>query len=172
MMLTVLQILTVILIAVAMALSLAHALELPGKMRLDKDTYYAVQAIYYPGFTVGGGVGEAGGTISTIILLFLTPFGDADFCLTLVSLLGLLGMQAVYWLFTHPVNKFWVAGENLDRFSSGFFSFAAGKSRLDDKAHPPDWTDLRDRWEYSHVARAALALVSLIAMVISISYGT
>ncbi|CAN5853005.1 hypothetical protein BH20PSE1_BH20PSE1_12420 [soil metagenome] len=62
-MFSVLQVLTVILVAVAMALALAHALELPGKMRLDKETYYAMQPIYYPGFTIGGGIGEAGGTI-------------------------------------------------------------------------------------------------------------
>jgi hypothetical protein len=117
-MFSVLQILTVVLVAVAMAL--AHAIELPGKMRLDKETYYAMQPIYYPGFTIGGGIGEAGGTISTIVLLFLTPSGSADFWLTLVALLGLIGMQAVYWLFTHPVSKFWLEGENLDRFSSSF----------------------------------------------------
>ena len=34
-----LHILTVILVAIAMALSLAHVLELPGKLRLDRDTY-------------------------------------------------------------------------------------------------------------------------------------
>jgi hypothetical protein len=44
-MLLILQILTVFLVAVAMSLALAHALELPGKMRLDKQTYIAVQAI-------------------------------------------------------------------------------------------------------------------------------
>src|SRR5918996_4492989 len=108
-----LQVLTVILVAVAMALSLAHALELPGKMRLTKEVYYAMQPVYYPGFTIGGGIGEAGGMIATIILLILTPFGDADFSLTLVAALGLVGMQAVYWLFTHPVNKFWVQDEKL-----------------------------------------------------------
>lgn len=48
-MFSVLQVVTVILVAVAMALALAHALELPGKMRIDKETYYAMQAIYYPG---------------------------------------------------------------------------------------------------------------------------
>ncbi|MGH7230520.1 MAG: hypothetical protein ACREJU_04080 [Nitrospiraceae bacterium] len=69
MMFSVLQVSTVILVAVAMALALAHALELPGKMRLTKKAYYAMQPIYYPGFAVGGGIGEAGGTISTIILL-------------------------------------------------------------------------------------------------------
>jgi hypothetical protein len=126
-----------------------------------------MQPIYYPGFTIGGGIGEAGGTISTIILLFLTPLGSTDFWLTLVALLGLIGMQAVYWLFTHPVNKFWVEGENLDRFSSRFFSF--GKERLQTGASAPDWTELRNRWEYAHVARAGLAAVSFVALVIAIS---
>jgi hypothetical protein len=42
------------LAAVTMALSLAHALELPGKLRLGKEQYLAVQPIYYPGFTIGG----------------------------------------------------------------------------------------------------------------------
>ena len=138
-------------------------------MRLDKETYDAMQSIYYPGFTIGGGIGEAGGTISTIILLFLTPWGGKDFWLTLVALLGLLGMQAVSWLFTHQVNKFWVEGENLDRFSSGFLSFGANRSRFQNETRPPDWTELRDRWEYSHLARAGLAIVSLIALVIAIS---
>jgi hypothetical protein len=171
-MLSVLQVLTVMLVAVAMALALAHALELPGKMRLDRETYYAMQPIYYPGFTIGGGIGEAGGTIATLILLFLTPLGSADFWLTLVAFLGLIGMQAVYWLFTHPINQFWVAGVNLDRFSSGFFSFGAQRSRLENATRPPDWTALRDRWEYAHIARAGCALVSLLALVIAIACRT
>jgi hypothetical protein len=78
MMLCVLQILTVLVVAVAMALSLAHALELPGKMRLTKEAYYAMQPIYYPGFTIGG-FAEPGGAVLTIILLFVTPFGSAAF---------------------------------------------------------------------------------------------
>jgi hypothetical protein len=65
----VLQVLTVILVAVAFALSLAHALELPGKMRLDKETYYAVQPIYYPGFTIGG-ISEPVGIILTTYCYF------------------------------------------------------------------------------------------------------
>ncbi len=119
--------------------------------------------------SIGGGISEAGGTISTIVLLCLTPSGSADFWLTLVALLGLIGMQAVYWLFTHPVNKFWLEGENLDRFSSVFFSFGAHRSRLENETRPPDWTQLRDRWEYLHVGRAGLALLSLIVLVIAIS---
>ena len=161
----VLQILTAILIAVALALALAHALELPGKMRLAKETYFAVQPIYYPGFTIGGGIGEFGGLIATTILLFLTPLGSAEFWLTLVALLGLVGMQAIYWLLAHPINQFWLEGENLNRFSAGFFSFAAKRSHA---SRPVDWTDLRNQWEYSHVIRAGFALVSLVAIVIAV----
>ncbi|WP_250122693.1 DUF1772 domain-containing protein [Chroococcidiopsis sp. CCMEE 29] len=165
-MFNVLQIIVAILIAVAMAMALAHALEFPGKMRLTKEAYFAMQPIYYPGFTIGGGVGEFGGLIATLILLFFTPWGSAQFWLTLVALLGLVGMQAVYWLLTHPVNQFWLEGENLSGFSAGFFSFGANRSN---EAHPLDWTDLRNQWEYSHVVRAGFALVSLIAIVIAIS---
>ncbi|MGH6841047.1 MAG: DUF1772 domain-containing protein, partial [Methylocella sp.] len=49
-----LHVLTVMLVAIAMALALAHALELPGKLRLSKEQYLAIQRIYYPGFTIGG----------------------------------------------------------------------------------------------------------------------
>ena len=45
-MLLVLQVVTVFFTAFAMALALAHALELPGKLRLGKETYFAVQSIY------------------------------------------------------------------------------------------------------------------------------
>ncbi len=165
-MLHVLQILAVILVAVAMALALAHALELPGKMRLTKEAYYAVQSIYYPGFTIGG-LGEAGGTILTIILLFLTPLRSADFWLTLVTLLGLISMQAIYWLVTHPVNRFWLEGEQLSGVGSAFFSFGVSRSRL--RNHPADWTELRNRWEYSHLARAVVAMLSLICLVTAVS---
>lgn len=49
-----LKILAVIVTSIPMGLSLAHALELPGKYRLDRDSYLAMQSVYYPGFTVGG----------------------------------------------------------------------------------------------------------------------
>ena len=162
----VLQVVTVMLVAVALAMSLAHALELPGKVRLGKDAYVAVQSIYYPGFTIGGGAGEVGGLLASIFLLLFTPRGKA-FWWTLVAVLGLVGMQVVYWLVTHPVNQFWVEGQSLDKFSSGFFSFGTKRSGLD-KARPPSWTAL-NRWEYSHVARAVLAMASLMALVIAIS---
>ena len=161
-----LQILSGFLVALAMALAFAHALEMPGKLRLDKDSYKAVQSIYYPGFTIGGAIGEAGGTLALIWLLLLMPRATADFWLTLVALLGLVAMQAVYWTVTHPLNRFWVKNVKLNRFNSALFRFGA-KSL--DKPAAPVWTDLRDCWEYSHVARAACAAASLMALLFALS---
>src|SRR3712207_1713887 len=153
-----------------MALALAHTLELPGKMRLSKDEYIAMQPIYCPGFTIAGGVGEVGGMLSTAVLLFLSPSGSTDFWLTLVALLGLVSMQATYWILTHPVNGFWLEGERLGALSSGFFSFGSERgSGRRGETRPVTWTDLRDRWEYSHVVRAALSAVSFFALVIAIA---
>ena len=160
-----LQITTVFLVAIAMALALAHALELPGKLRLDKNAYYAVQSIYYPGFTIGG-IGEAAGTIAAIILLLLTPRASVDFWLTVVAVIGLVGMQGVYWIVTHPINRFWVKDVKLNRAGADFFAFGADRTR---REPPLDWIKLRNRWEYSHVARAVCAMVSFVALVIATS---
>jgi hypothetical protein len=130
-------------------------------------TLCAVQPIYYPGFTIVG-LAEPVAIISTIALLVLTRRGGADSWLTLVALLGLIGMHAVYWLITHPVNNFWLQGEQLSDLGSGFFSWASTSGR-GGETPAVDWTDLRDRWEYSHVARAGLAALSFISLLIVVS---
>lgn len=154
-----LQSVSLILAAVGMALSLAHALEFPGKRRLDRDTYLKVQAIYYPGFTIGGAL-EPLAVIAAFALLLFTPFGTTSFWLTAVAVAGLLLAHAIYWVVTHPVNKVWLKDEKLDKSGGAFF--AAGGATA-----TGDWTALRDRWEWSHVARAVLAMASLVALVIA-----
>jgi hypothetical protein len=167
----ILQVVSVLLTAIAVTTALAHALELPGKMRLTRDEYFAVQRIYYPGFTLAG-IGEGLAPVATAILLVLTPRDGAAFWLTLVALLGLLGMQAVYWIVTHPVNKLWLEGQQLGAVGSGFFSAdparRSGSVPTTTRA-VEDWQEPRDRWEYSHVARAGLAVLSLVALVIAVS---
>ena len=157
-MLAFVQFISVLLVAVAMAMALAHALEYPGKLRLSKDAYIATQPIYYPGFTIGGAVGEFGGILVTLALLLLTPFG-LDFFLVLGAVVGLIAMQAVYWTMTHPVNSFWLKDTKLGSAGAGFFGSDPLRTKTDGR--PADWTDLRDQWEYSHVIRAALGFASL-----------
>ena len=79
--------------------------ELPGKVRLPKEAHVTVQRIYYPGFTIAG-VGEFAAFIAVALLLWSTPRGTAAFWLALGALLGVLAMQAVYWIAIHPINKF------------------------------------------------------------------
>jgi anthrone oxygenase-like protein len=153
-----------ILVVLALVPALAHALELPGKLRLPKDAYLAVQSIYYPGFTVAG-IAEPASIISAAMLLMLMPHRGAGFWLTLVALLGLIAMHAVYWVVTHPVNKFWLGRESLRGPGSGFFAYASGAGHGD--ASSMNWTELRDRWEYSHLVRAGLAALSFILLLLA-----
>jgi hypothetical protein len=154
-----------ILIALAMTTALAHALEMPGKMRLPKDTYFAVQPIYYPAFTVVGGLGEVIGLGALLALLFVTPTGSAAFWLSVAAFIAFVIMDAVFWVITHPVNRFWLRDQQLS---------AAGSAQLDvrsvsEELRSADWTQLRDRWEYSHVARAILSLAAFILLASAIA---
>lgn len=156
-----LQVLSIVLVAVGVALTLAHALELPGKLRLSRDTYVAVQTIYYPGFTIGAVFGEFGAMLATLVLLALTPFASTAFWLTAGALVALLIMHGLYWMLTHPVNRFWLKDQQLQEAGAAFFAVGGGSAA---SGLARDWRILRDRWEYSHVARAVFAMLSLIAL--------
>jgi hypothetical protein len=164
------QIFAITLVAIAMAPALAHAFEFPGKMRLSKEFYVATQAIYYPGFTIAG-VSEPAGTIAVIALLLLTPRETAAFWLTVSALVGLVGMQIVFWTLTQPTNKYWLqsAKTTLGKMGASFFGLdPAAKSSARNETIEKDWTQLRSRWEYSHISRAILVFLSLLSLVLAI----
>jgi hypothetical protein len=164
------QVLCVFLAAIAMALSLAHALELPGKLRLDKEAYCAAQTIYYPGFTWGGGFGEGLGIMAIFALLLMTPAGSAAFPWTLFGLAGLVATHATYWILTHPVNNFWLRTEKLGALGGGFFDFDPLKQRASQSAaNDETWRRFRDRWEFSHVLRAVFSTITLIALIVAVA---
>ena len=75
-MLQALQVLTILLTAIVLTTALAHALELPGKLRLSKEQYLAVQRIYYPGFTIAGAA-EPLAIVAALALTIATPPGSA-----------------------------------------------------------------------------------------------
>ena len=98
-------------------------------------------------------------------------FGAPWFLVLPAALMSLLAMHAVYWVLTHPVNGFWLREKRIARTGAGFFAFdPIGRRRA--VGHPRlNWTALRDRWEYSHVARAALSVLSLLALLIALHGG-
>jgi hypothetical protein len=163
------QVVAVFLASIAMSLALAHALEFPGKLRLSKENYIATQTIYYPGFTIGG-IAEGLSMVATLVLIVLTPTHTQAFWWTLAGLIGLAAMHVVYWTFTHPVNKFWTKDLNLKGVSGGFFAAgrrmeaAEGAGNSDEK-----WVSFRNRWEYSHVLRAALSATALLSLIVAVA---
>jgi hypothetical protein len=157
-----LHVVTIVLVAFAMALGLAHVLEWPGKMRLSKEHYLATQAIYYPGFTIGGAA-EPLGLLLLLALVVFTPAGTPDFWLRVAAFIALLASHLVYWLMTHPVNNFWLKDVELKVMGSGFFGF--DPLNRTDPSRPVDWTHLRDRWELSHAIRAGFGVLSFVLLV-------
>lgn len=156
-----LQVVSLLLVAMAWAFMLAHAAEWPGKVRLDRDTYLAVQRIYYPGFTVGG-ASEPLSILALAALLAVTPSGGEAFWLTALALAAAVAAHAVFWLFTQPVNRIWVRDLALGKAGTKFFSPEAHASR-------GDWTRLRDRWEGSHLTRAGIMSIALVALAVAVT---
>ena len=165
-MLMTLEVVTVFLVALAMTMALAHALEYPGKLRLDEQTYMAVQAIYYPGFTLGG-IGEVMAVVATFVLAMMMRDRGDIFWWVLTAFVAVVAMQVVFWLVTQPVNRFWLRKQHLGNTSAKFFGV---KPESDSEGFAqPDWKGLRKRWEYSHMARACLSVIALIATAIAIA---
>ena len=167
------QVLAVLLVALAVTPALAHALEWPGKMRLPRKHYVAMQPIYYPGFTIAGGLGEAGGLLVLLALLAMTPYGGTPFWLMLLSLVALATMHGAYWALIHPVNKFWLRDETLHSVAERFFAAdplsRSGGARATHESHnnglaESEWTALRDRWENALEWHLGLWLTAMFAV--------
>ncbi len=151
-----------LLVAIAFGQSLAHALEFPGQLRLDEATYRAVQQIYYPGFTIAG-IAEPVSMIVIGVLLYFTPYGTGRFWWTAAALVLMIAVHGIYWLMIHPVNKVWVEGGDLSRVGSSFFSAFSGGGAA------RYWSELRNTWEMSHMARAVLAPLALTVITVATS---
>ena len=165
--LSVLQVLAVLIAAIAMAQSLAHAMEFPGKLRLSREEYGVVQHIYYPGFTIGG-ISEPVAILLALVLLFMIPPGGLAFWLTALAFVALAAMHTVYWLLIHPVNNFWLKDFRLKGAGASFFGFDPLKRT--GPSGEPDWTAMRDQWEYSHIIRAALSFLALGLLTTALTY--
>jgi hypothetical protein len=155
------QALALIVTAVPMALALAHALEHPGKMRLDRDQYAVTQGIYYPGFTLAGPT-EPLAPIIILVLLALTPAGTRAFWLTAGAATAAALTHLLYWVLTAPVNKVWAKATPVAGPAQRLFEAAS------DLPSGDDWIVLRDRWEQSHLWRAVTANSAFILLAVAV----
>jgi hypothetical protein len=136
----------VAIIATALALggALAHAYELPNKIDLGREDYFAVQRIY-SGWNRLAYV-LAAQLIGILAIIFLHLRQITVLRLALVALGGWVASQTVFWLWTYPANQ---ATENWTQ-------------------QQPNWEALRICWEYSHLAGAAFQLLAMVALVVAL----
>ncbi len=126
--------------ALALGGALAHAFELPNKIGLPRDQYFVVQSIY-SGWNRLAYV-LAAQLVSIVAVIALSRTERPARGLAGAALLCLVAAQIIFWTLTYPAN---VATNNWTTI-------------------PENWEQLRDQWEYSHAAGAALQLLTMAAL--------
>lgn len=130
--------------ALALGAALAHALELPNKMALSQHDYFTVQKIYSGWDRLGFLLVVQLIAICAVIIVHRQERRVLG--ASLAALAGLITAQAIFWWFTFPANQ---ATQNWTM-------------------QPENWEQLRDQWEYSHLAGALFQTLTLSALIIAV----
>lgn len=130
--------------AILLGPALAHALALPNKLGLDREEYFIVQQIYsgWNRLSVVLSI-EFTGVLAACIIYRKDHKAFPFFAAALVILV--IG-QAIFWLVTLPAN-----------ISTANWTVV-----------PDDWRELRERWEYSHLANAFCQMTAVAALIIAV----
>jgi hypothetical protein len=146
---------TIILSALVTGMALCHALELPAKMQYSASQYIAIQNSLYAAFgppNIGAFI-EFAAPLAAIALAIFVRKRHPALQLTLVAIaLMLLAFPIIFFAFTEPANR--------------VIRSATPESI------PANWQQLRNQWEYSHLARFFCHLAALSALVLSVLVET
>jgi hypothetical protein len=126
--------LTMLFAGLGLALGTAHVLELPPKMAYDADLYAAVTSTLYRLFGSVGAAFQIGAVVLAAMLAWM-HCRSASFPLTLAGFLALLLSLSLWAAFVAPVNAEWLE-----------------VMRTTPHEAPAAYAELRERWEYGHVA--------------------
>ncbi len=129
--------------ALALGAALAHALELPNKIGMSREDYFATQKAY-------NGWSQLAYLLlvqflSLVALAILSWYRPEVRWPVVIAILGLVAAQVVFWIYTYPAN---VATQNWTTI-------------------PDNWETLRSQWEYSHLAGAFCQLVGMSALMVA-----
>jgi hypothetical protein len=138
-----LAVIAVLLVAVCFVPVGAHLLEMPGKMAMDKDAYFATQSIY-SGWALFGVV-EAAAIVAALAFAWATRGQPWPVGLALASAGLIVVSLVVFFSLTFPGNV-----------ATGNWTVA-----------PDNWQSLRRNWEIGHAIEAALTLLSLVAITVA-----
>jgi hypothetical protein len=141
----------IVLSALVTGMALCHALELPAKMQYPAAQYIAVQNSLYAAFgppNIGAAI-EVAAPVTAIGLAILARQRRPAFQLTLLAIaFMLLAFPIIFFVFIEPANL--------------------ALRRATPTSIPANWQQLRNQWEYSHLARFWSHLAALSALVMSV----
>lgn len=138
---TIARFLAVISTALALVPSGAHVLEMPNKIRLAPDAYFAAQQLY-AGWWMTGFLHMAA-LIAIVVLAATLRHDRTRFAFALFAAAMLVGFFVIFFTWTFPANQ---ATANWTQI-------------------PDDWEQLRRVWEISHAANAVILFLALCAVV-------
>lgn len=144
MLLTILEFLAILLTALALIPGGAHALALPNKIRLPQERYFAAQQIYQGWALVG--IVSVAALMADLGLAYALRDQPAASWLSLAGGLCLAATLVMFFV------RIWPANQDTDDWAST----------------PPNWQALRKRWEYGHLANAALTLAGLCLIIAAV----
>lgn len=131
---------SLVLLAICLMPAGAHVFEMPGKMAMDRDAYFAAQAIYNGWALFGVAIGL--GIVALIILTWLVRGTGLPRWFAGAAAVLLLAGLGWFFLRVYPMN---VVTQNWT-------------------VVPDNWQAVRAQWESGHAVNAALTLLSFLAL--------
>lgn len=136
-----------VITAVALAPSGAHLFSLAAKIDMPQERYYAVQQVYQGWWWFGVVLMLA--IVANAGVAVLVRAEAVAFWLAVASVALILLSLVVFFVWVYPGN---VATQNWT-------------------VAPPDWQDLRARWEYGHAVNAFIMLAAFVAIAGAVTFA-
>lgn len=145
--------LTMMLTALSMGVALCHLLQMPAQLVMQPAQWLAIlQTQDIPAFAAFGIWFEVGAVSAAIILTLSLRNRYPTYGWTLLATLCLIATHASFWMWIDAINR----------------EFGV----LTAQTLPVDWQEFRDQWVSVHAARAALQVVALASLVLSVLVET
>ena len=152
MILKIVRLINLLCAALIAGIAFCHALELSNKMTLPADTWLNVQQVLYRGFGAKAGPIEVGAVVSSLMLLFLVRKRQVTFIWTLTASVCFVAGLVLWFRVVNSANLL------VDSWTTATL--------------PGNWTQIRDQWEYGHVAHATFFILGLVASILAVLADT
>jgi hypothetical protein len=137
-----------LLVALTLGMTFCHALEYPGKAKLDGPEWLTVQHNIYVAFGVVGAIIEVTAILTTWIVFAQIRSWKAARVLTLFAAIAATAALGVWFAWVDPVNT--------------------ALNAWTPETLPDNWASFRDRWEAGQAVSAALFLLAFSALVVAV----